>query len=289
MLAEKVRKLGGVVVEGIYWRETITHVVTNKFDDYKETVLGALAAGRWVVTKRYIDRSFVAGAWKDEKAFIAHEDVGNRVKERQDGEQLFRGLKVLFLLEDQLKAEVYTRLVKAGGGEVVDIWGLKKLIETQPGPEELNLVVGDCDLLSKNDVRHELFKQWIQLCQECDSLVPHVYYMYLFQSITSLTKQDPSTWSIFLPSTVQKAREEGHMKGRVNFDLEGLKKRTASGGEEDRSAKKRAKKDNRDATQIVFNSSATKIVSVTLPANVQTVTLEDSDDDLEVCRIRLNE
>lgn len=286
MLAEKVRKLGGVVVEGIYWRETITHVVTNKFDDYKETVLGALAAGRWVVTKRYIDRSFVAGAWKDEKAFIAHEDVGKRVKARQDGEQLFKGLKVLFLLEDQLKAEVYTRLVKAGGGEVVDIWGLKKLIETQPGPEELNLVVGDCDLLSKNDVRHELFKQWIQLCQECDSLVPHVYYMYLFQSITSPIKQDPSTWSIFLPSTVQKAREEGHMKGRVNFDLEGLKKRTASGGEEDRSAKKRAKKDNGDATQIVFNSSATKIVSVTLPANVQTVTLEDSDDDLEVCCIR---
>ena len=282
MLAEKVRKLGGVVVEGIYWRETITHVVTNKFDDYKETVLGALAAGRWVVTKRYIDRSFVAGAWKDEKAFIAHEDVGKRVKARQDGEQLFKGLKVLFLLEDQLKAEVYTRLVKAGGGEVVDIWGLKKLIETQPSPEELNLVVGDCDLLSKNDVRHELFKQWIQLCQECDSLVPHVYYMYLFQSITSPIKQDPSTWSIFLPSIVQKAREEGHMKGRVNFDLEGLKKRTASGGEEDRSAKKRAKKDNGDATQIVFNSSATKIVSVTLPANVQTVTLEDSDDDLEV-------
>ena len=286
MLAEKVRKLGGVVVEGIYWRETITHVVTNKFDDYKETVLGALAAGRWVVTKRYIDRSFVAGAWKDEKAFIAHEDVGKRVKARQDGEQLFKGLKVLFLLEDQLKAEVYTRLVKAGGGEVVDIWGLKKLIETQPGPEELNLVVGDCDLLSKNDVRHELFKQWIQLCQECDSLVPHVYYMYLFQSIISPIKQDPSTWSIFLPSTVQKAREEGHMKGRVNFDLEGLKKRTASGGEEDRSAKKRAKKDNGDATKIIFNSSATKIVSVTLPANVQTVTLEDSDDDLEVCCIR---
>ena len=286
MLAEKVRKLGGVVVEGIHWRETITHVVTNKFDDYKETVLGALAAGRWVVTKRYIDRSFVAGAWKDERAFIAHEDVGKRVKERQAGEQLFRGLKVLFLLEDQLKAEVYTRLVKAGGGEVVDIWGLKKLIETQPGPEELNLVVGDCDLLSKNDVRHELFKQWIQLCQECDSLVPHVYYMYLFESITSPTKQDPSTWSIFLPSTVQKAREEGHMKGRVNFDLEGLKKRTASGGEEDGSAKKRAKKDNGDVTNITFNSSATKIVSVTLPANVQTVTLEDSDDDLEVCRFR---
>ena len=286
MLAEKVRKLGGVVVEGIHWRETITHVVTNKFDDYKETVLGALAAGRWVVTKRYIDRSFVAGAWKDERAFIAHEDVGKRVKERQAGEQLFRGLKVLFLLEDQLKAEVYTRLVKAGGGEVVDIWGLKRLIETQPGPEELNLVVGDCDLLSKNDVRHELFKQWIQLCQECDSLVPHVYYMYLFESITSPTKQDPSTWSIFLPSTVQKAREEGHMKGRVNFDLEGLKKRTASGGEEDGSAKKRAKKDNGDVTKITFNSSATKIVSVTLPANVQTVTLEDSDDDLEVCRFR---
>ena len=286
MLAEKVRKLGGVVVEGIHWRETITHVVTNKFDDYKETVLGALAAGRWVVTKRYIDRSFVAGAWKDERAFIAHEDVGKRVKERQAGEQLFRGLKVLFLLEDQLKAEVYTRLVKAGGGEVVDIWGLKKLIETQPGPEELNLVVGDCDLLSKNDVRHELFKQWIQLCQECDSLVPHVYYMYLFESITSPTKQDPSTWSIFLPSTVQKAREEGHMKGRVNFDLERLKKRNASGGEEDGSAKKRAKKDNGDVTKITFNSSATKIVSVTLPANVQTVTLEDSDDDLEVCRFR---
>ena len=40
MLADKVRKLGGRVVEGITWREDITHVVTNKFG---EGVLAELA------------------------------------------------------------------------------------------------------------------------------------------------------------------------------------------------------------------------------------------------------
>lgn len=273
MLAEKVRKLGGRVVDGITWREDITHVVTNKFDDYKETVLGALAAGKWVVTKRYIDRSHVAGAWKEESPFKAHEIVVESREKREAEGGIFKGLKVLFLLENQLRKEVYTRLVKAGGGEVVDIWGLKKLIDTQPGPEELNLVVGDCHLLSRKDVRHELFKQWIKLCQECDSLIPHVYYQYIFETITSASRQEADKWSIFLPSTVKRAKEDGNMRGRVDMDLEGLLKRSAEGEDEEEEGvdKKRARKED-----------ATQCVSVTLPANVQTVTLEDSDDDLEV-------
>ena len=154
----------------------------------------------------------------------------------------------------------------------MDIWGLKKLIETQPGPEELNMVVGDCHLLSRKDVRHELFKQWIKLCQECDSLVPHVYYQYIFETITSASRQDPGQWSIFLPSTVKRAKEDGNMRGKVDIDIEGLLKRSAEREEEEEGVEiKRAKKED-----------ATQCVSVTLPANVQTVTLEDSDDDLEV-------
>ena len=281
MLADKVRKLGGRVVEGITWREDITHVVTNKFDDYKETVLGALAAGKWVVTKRYIDRSSVAGAWKEESPFKAHEMVQVSREKREAEGGIFKGLKVLFLLENQLRKEVYARLVKAGGGEVVDIWGLKKLIETQPGPEELNLVVGDCHLLSRKDVRHELFKQWIQLCQDCDSLIPHVYYQYIFETITSASREEPGKWSIFLPSTVKRAKDDGNMRGRVDMDLEGLLKRSVDREEEEKEEgveKKRLKKDSMQEKK----EDATQHVSVTLPANVQTVTLEDSDDDLEV-------
>ena len=271
MLADKVRKLGGRVVEGITWREDITHVVTNKFGEYKETVLGALAAGKWVVTKRYIDRSFVAGSWKEESGFIADELVGASRERREREGGIFKGAKVLFLLENLLRKDVYTRLVRAGGGEVVDIQGLKKLIETQPGPEDLNLVVGDCHLLSRKDVRHKLFKEWIRQCQDCDSLIPHVYYQYIFESITSANRHDPSKWSIFLASTVKRARDDGNMKGKVDMDLEGLLKRSADREEDERVEKKKPRKDD-----------ATELVSVTLPANVQTVTLDDSDDDLEV-------
>ena len=68
------------------------------------------------------------------------------------------------------------------------------------------------------------------------------------------------------------------MKGRVDIDLDGLLKRSAEeeGEEEEEGVeRKRAKKEE-----------ATQFTSVTLPANVQTVTLDDSDDDdLEVLRI----
>ena len=45
-LTAKVVALGGQVVEGVIWRESITHVVANNFMEFKETVLGALVAGR---------------------------------------------------------------------------------------------------------------------------------------------------------------------------------------------------------------------------------------------------
>ena len=45
-LTAKVVALGGQVVEGVIWRDSITHVVANNFMEFKETVLGALVAGR---------------------------------------------------------------------------------------------------------------------------------------------------------------------------------------------------------------------------------------------------
>ena len=50
------------------------------------------------------------------------------------------------------------------------------------------------------------------------------------------------------------------------------------GKSHEKDEKKRAKKDSMEEKK----EDATQHVSVTLPANVQTVTLEDSDDDLEV-------
>ena len=68
-LEEKVRMLGGEVETGV-WSERITHVLANKFQNYQEKVMLGLVTGRWVVTRRFLDRSLARGSW-------AHPKVGS--------------------------------------------------------------------------------------------------------------------------------------------------------------------------------------------------------------------
>ena len=70
-LEEKVRSLGGEVHRGV-WSGRITHILVNNFLAFPEKVMLGLVSGRWVVTRRLVDRSLLRGSW-------ANSRVGNSV------------------------------------------------------------------------------------------------------------------------------------------------------------------------------------------------------------------
>merc|ERR1719153_2240731 len=79
-----IKELGGSYVEEDKWTDDITHVVY--FAKYEksgltEKVMAAIAAGRWVVTKRYLEKSFKQGSWISSLRTFAYSP---RVLERRE-------------------------------------------------------------------------------------------------------------------------------------------------------------------------------------------------------------
>jgi hypothetical protein len=94
-------------------------------------VLAALAAGRWVVTRRYVDRSHKNGEWSSPRAFVCNDLVLKHQEQRRQG--CFARMRVLFLMENRTKCSVYSRVVSAGGGIVIHDWNVDELLIVKPG------------------------------------------------------------------------------------------------------------------------------------------------------------
>ena len=71
-LEVKIRSLGGEIYSGAGWSERVSHVVANSFIQYPERVMAGLVSGCWVITRRFIDRSFDRGGWANTKVFSFH-------------------------------------------------------------------------------------------------------------------------------------------------------------------------------------------------------------------------
>ena len=74
-----IKKLGGTVIERDDWDNKVTHVIAyidGKKESMSEKVMAALAAGRWVLTKRFIDKSAKKGEWITQpRLFVPNEAV----------------------------------------------------------------------------------------------------------------------------------------------------------------------------------------------------------------------
>ena len=74
-----IKKLGGSVIEKDDWDDRVTHVIAyidGKKESMSEKVMAALAAGRWVLTKRFIDKSAKKGEWITQpRLFVPNEAV----------------------------------------------------------------------------------------------------------------------------------------------------------------------------------------------------------------------
>ena len=74
-LVQKIRWLGGLYVTSDEWDPRVTHVITevdNKRQGKPEKVMAAIAGGRWVLTKRYVEKSYKANGWPEYPALFTH-------------------------------------------------------------------------------------------------------------------------------------------------------------------------------------------------------------------------
>ena len=105
-------------------------------------VMAGLAAGRWVLTRRYVDKCARRGAWLPSpalfitsEAVVRHRRVWHQVRalcsylicyvsehvifQHGAGAAVFSGMRAALLMSDPRKNAVYKRIVLAGGGTLV--------------------------------------------------------------------------------------------------------------------------------------------------------------------------
>lgn len=73
-LEDKIQHLGGELLYDVTWNDHITHVISKSFAS-TELVLGGLAAGRWVLTKAFIEDSYKAEKFLIVKKYVHDESV----------------------------------------------------------------------------------------------------------------------------------------------------------------------------------------------------------------------
>ena len=107
--------------------------------------MAGLAAGRWVLTRRYVDKCARRGAWLPSpalfitsEAVVRHRRVWHQVSiccvflcyvcvivtrfvmfQHGAGAAVFSGMRAALLMSDPRKNAVYKRIVLAGGGTLV--------------------------------------------------------------------------------------------------------------------------------------------------------------------------
>ena len=65
-MRDVILRLGGELVDSDEWDERVTHVIAHvegRRESMSEKVMAGLAGGRWVLTRRYLDKSHRKGSW----------------------------------------------------------------------------------------------------------------------------------------------------------------------------------------------------------------------------------
>ena len=143
-IRRKIEELGGQNLYDVVWNDQITHVISKSFESTELVLAGksvnlntiypsnncnhqlsaGLAAGRWVLEKRFVDESHQKGYFLNAKKYVHDECVvthrknwkrfdNNRSRRLAGGQ--FYNMKALFVMDDLEGKERYQRIVYAGG------------------------------------------------------------------------------------------------------------------------------------------------------------------------------
>ena len=200
------RRLGGEVIETDEWDERVTHVIAHvdgKKESMSEKVMAGLAGGRWVLTKRWMDKCVRRGSWLPSPAlYITSEAViRHRKNWHQHGPRaaVFHGVRAALVMSDPRRNGVYGRIIRAGAGTVVKCHSLHQLCTRPPRPGEITHIVIDPWILTEADPRHHLFSKFRNINDERQLNIHFIYYKYLFMKIRQFPEPHHTDYSIFNP------------------------------------------------------------------------------------------
>lgn len=141
-----IKDLGAVYIEGDEWEDGIDLVVVfspaRNSLGLSEKVLAALAGGRMVVTTSFVEKSHKVGHWVRPRAHIFPRERCLLKKETLRARS-FAGMRIFFALANKRRSEVYKRVVKAGGGNVLDDWDTLDDVAKDPYNNDLTHVILD--------------------------------------------------------------------------------------------------------------------------------------------------
>jgi len=224
---QKINTLGGSLLDQVSYDGRCTHVIANKFE-MSEKNMGALAAGKWVVTRRFLEKSITMKAWQSEKPFIFDYVVLKHRKlwiDTQGG--CFSGMKVVFLMDDEeRKRSVYMRIVRAGSGEVDESINLKTLKTEPPRANQITHVIVDPSILKENHPYYADFKSWRELADNTDTQnwengqLYYVHYKFLTEKLSKFENVTEATFSISKPGVQKLAArlKPSHLPKRRNVE-----------------------------------------------------------------------
>ena len=114
-----IKSLGGVLCN--FWEPSVTHMVAHS-PAMAESIMQGRASGAWVLEGSYIRACLKEGTWVDEKAHLSDPSVP-LVK----GGGIFKEMVAVVVLEHGQRANTYTKVIRAGGGIVLEMAGLLDL------------------------------------------------------------------------------------------------------------------------------------------------------------------
>ena len=209
-MTSMITGLGGRINESDEWVGNTTHVVNlipGPHFGMSEKAMAGIAAGRWVVTKIYVEESHLRGKWLDnEKDFLA--PPGNQVLSRKlkalelgDRGLLFHNMVAAIIMEDRHKAQVFGRVFKAGGGTVVEATKLSELVEMYPVDLTHVFMVpwtGSEDLPGLSELADIGRETGLHLCD----------YKLLFHKVMGSSLANEEEWQICGPRAKLNAEDE---------------------------------------------------------------------------------
>jgi len=216
-IIQKLVSLGGRYMDRDEWDPSVTHVISyvdGKKDGMSEKVMAGIAAGRWVLTKRYVEKSFKAKEWIQAPRLFAPSDavIRNRRRWFLQGARggPFWNMKAALVMEDERKRGVYGRIIVAGGGSVREEQTLRQL-------------AGDQTPLSDGQLTHVFMDPWAVTTDSFRDLKSKVdkkglqvwflHYKYLFLKIRGSPEPTEVEHSVMNPQVREIGERERRQMG----------------------------------------------------------------------------
>ena len=215
-LIKDIEDLKGIYLDTAMWDSRITHVISYN-QDMTEKVMAAIAAGRWVVTVKFVTDSKAHGDWLESpRLFVSHAVVLHHRKNwfsKGAKGGVFHGMNAAMMLDDSVKNEVYKRVIKAGGGSIASIESLSLYRELRCG--DVTHVFVDPWITKVSNSRNRIFEKCRRHVSDFQPIVKFLWYKYVYSLIKDSPGGSAEKYNIF----DQKVQKSSNTNAKLEYKV----------------------------------------------------------------------